>query len=345
MLSMDKKTGLLLVLLVIAALAYWIASWTVNKSGGGAAFNLAAERNFAIQEVEEIAKIFLADRRGNTTLLFRQKDKWIVNDRYKVNPNAIENLLNTIQKIEIKYKPPNAAVQQMVANLATEGIKVMVYDDKDRLLKSYYVGGATADELGTYLIMEGTEQPYVGHLPGWTGNIRFRYNLTVEDWRDKTVFEYPLGTIKKISIDYPTQPQHSFRMEQVGRDYYLKTNTGESGDNRVLVNRGQAERYLKAFEKIGAEAFENENPRKDSIVEQVPFAVISLESSTGSSQQVFLFPIQPAYLEVDAQTGEPIPSANSIERYFAYNYPSDLYLVQHRVFQKILMGYEYFASK
>ncbi|MGA1544013.1 MAG: DUF4340 domain-containing protein [Saprospiraceae bacterium] len=341
---MDKRTRLLLILLSVAGLSYWIVSQVENKSEGGSMNQLSAERNFAVPNIEEVAKVFLADRKGNTTLLLKQKDKWLVNDRYKANPNTIENLLNTIQKIEIKYKPPKAAVNQMLTNLATEGIKVMVYDERDRLLKSYYVGGATGDELGTFIIMEGYEEPYVGHLPGWTGNIRFRFNLTGEDWRDKTVFEYPLGTIHKLSIDYPNQPQHSFSLEKRGRDYFLNRPTDKLVQKAVLVNQGLVERYLKAFEKMGAEAFENNNPRKDSIIEQIPFALINLESTIGKSQQVSLFPIQPAFIQVDAETGEPIPSANNIERYFAFNLPNDLYLIQHRVFQKILLGYDYFVA-
>lgn len=342
---MDNRTRLLLILLVVAALGYWGASWMTNQSEGGPLSSLAAERAFAVRDIEEVAKVFLADRRGNTTLLIQEKNHWTVNNRYRANPNAIENLLNTIQKVEIKYKPPQAAVKQMVANLATEGIKVMIYDQTDRLLKSYYVGGATGDELGTYLIMEGYEQPYVGHLPGWTGNIRFRYNLKGEDWRDKTVFEYDLGEITMLSIAYPTQPQHSFRLKRDGKDFFLNKTSDESGTSGVLVNRGQVERYLKGFEKLGAEAFENKNPRKDSIIEQLPFAMIYIEPNNGPTQQVYLFPIQPEFIEIDVQTGEPIPSANSIERYFAYDFSGDFYLVQHRVFQKILLGYEYFAPK
>lgn len=345
MLNMDKRTSLLLILLLVAGLSYWLASNLGYKKGLDSMDELSSERNFAIPNIDEVAKIFLADRRGNTTLLLRQKDKWLVNNQYKANPNTIENLLNTIQKIEIKYKPPKAAVKQMVANLATEGIKVMVYDERDNLLKSYYVGGATGDELGTYIIMEGFEEPFVGHLPGWTGNIRFRYNLTGEDWRDKTVFEYPLGTIKKISIDYPNQSQYSFSLEKKGRDYFLSRPHNSNVQKEILVNRGQVERYLKAFEKMGAEAFENDNPKKDSIKGQVPFALINLESTKGHSQKVHLFPIQPTYIQVDAQTGEPISSANIIERYFAFNFPNDLYLIQHRVFQKILLSYEYFVAK
>lgn len=345
MLNIDKRTQWLLVLVVASALGYWGVSWAEKKTGGNGMANLAAERNFAVRNIDEVAKVFLADRKGNTTLLRRQEDHWMVHDQYRANPNAMENLLNTIQKIEIKYKPPQAAVNQMVANLATEGIKVMVYDHRDRLLKSYYVGGATGDELGTYIIMDGYEQPYVGHLPGWTGNIRFRYNLTGEDWRDKTVFKYPEGSIKKININYPTQQQHSFSLVKEGRDFYLKKATEEHSKSGVVANKGQVERYLKEFEKMGAEAFENGNPRKDSILTQLPFAMILIEPFEGPVQQVNLFPIQLEYIEIDAQTGQPIPSANNIERYFAHDSSGDLYLVQHRVFQKILLGYDYFAPK
>ena len=64
----------------------------------------------------------------------------------------------------------------MVKSLASEGIKVELYDRKGEKIKAYYVGGATPDERGTYMIMENAEEPYVAHIPSWEGNLRFRFN-------------------------------------------------------------------------------------------------------------------------------------------------------------------------
>ena len=134
---------------------------------------LGADREFAVPEVE-IEKIFLANRiNGTTTLLEKQGADWLYNGKYKVRPNALENLMRAITDIEMMYKPADAAVPNMLSDLATRGIKVELYGQDDKLLKVYYIGGSPADERGTYVILEDAEQPYVAHIPGWEGNLRF----------------------------------------------------------------------------------------------------------------------------------------------------------------------------
>ena len=97
----------------------------------------------------------------------------------------------------------------MVSNLATEGIKVEIYDRQDELIKTYYVGGAPPDERGTYMMLEGFEQPYVAHIPGWDGNLRFRYNLVGDEWRSRILFPGELEEIESVSIAYPRQRSKS----------------------------------------------------------------------------------------------------------------------------------------
>lgn len=323
-----KKTLILLIAFVLlASLTIW---YVLSKSDNKTTL-LAAERRFKVENTDEIYTIFIADRKGNQTTLERKDGIWLYNGKYPARPNAIENVLDAVRRIEIQYKPPTAAVNNIVKNLSTQGIKIQIFNKKKQLLQAYYIGGGTADERGTYAIKEGAEQPYVVSIPGWEGNLRFRFNLTGEDWRDKTIFAEKTENINFVSVEYPKNRNESFKLERTGNTYRIIP----FYDITPIINRpykeGSVERYLEGFRSLGAEAFENENPRRDSVRQLIPFSIITLKNKAGVEKSVKLFPI--------------ITANNQAERYFIDINNEDFMLGQHLVLSKILWGYDFFFEK
>ena len=49
---------------------------------------------------------------------------------------------------------PKAAFNNVIKQIATSGTKVEIYQGKDKPSKTYYIGGATLDHQGTYMILE-----------------------------------------------------------------------------------------------------------------------------------------------------------------------------------------------
>lgn len=330
-----------LMIWLAAFLLLGAATWYTRSQGADAATaRLNAERTFAVTKVDQIGKIFMAHRNGSTVTLERQGQRWRYNGQFWARPNAMDNLLDAIRRIEMKYKPAQAAVPQMVRDLASNGIKVEIYDRNERLLRAYYVGGATPDERGTYLINEGFEQPYVAHLPGWEGNLRFRYSLQGEEWRDKTVFQVDPGAIAKVEIAYPKQKNLSFRLQRqagafVVEPFYDITPQRPGDPVAARVNA-----YLQGFTQLQAEGFENTNPSRDSIRQLTPFCIITVQDQQGDSHQARLFPIVQGPME-DPKTGQLL-GRQTVERYFLDLDNRDFFLVQDRVFRRVLRPYDYF---
>ncbi|MFN7115333.1 MAG: DUF4340 domain-containing protein [Saprospiraceae bacterium] len=320
-----KKT---LILLIAFALLGSFTTWYVLSKPDDKTTLLAEERRFKVENTDEIYKIFIADRRGNQTTLERKDGYWLYNGKYPARPNAVENVLDAVRRIEIQYKPPTAAVNNIIKNLSTQGIKIQTFNRNNQLLQAYYIGGGTADETGTYAIKEGAEQPYVVSIPGWQGNIRFRFNLIGDDWRDKTVFAEKAENIESVSVEYPKNRNKSFKLERAGNTYRITP----FYDITPIINRpykeGSVERYLEGFRNLGAEAFENENPRRDSVRQLLPFGIITLKNKAGAEKTVRLFPI--------------FTANNQAERYFIDVNNEDFMLGQHLVLSKILWGYDFF---
>lgn len=300
---------------------------------------VGADREFAVPR-DQVYKVFIADRQGNASTLTRTPDGWMYNNTYKARPDAIENLLSAIEQIRMQFKPTESAVPQMVQSLATSGLKVEIYDKNDTRIKSYYIGGATNDETGTYIILDGAEQPYVAELSAWKGNLRFRYNLTGDDWRDRTVFDNKFDDIKSISVDYPAIQDKSFVIQYTDNGAEVTPFYPFTPAIPKKVKKASADAYRGNFERIVAASFNNQYRDKATISKQIPFAVITLEEKSGKRQSLRLFPIYPEAF-TDPKTGVTL-QPEEITGYFALTESGDFMMMQNQVIAKILWAYDYF---
>lgn len=337
---MKRSTLILLVLFFILGGA---TLWYLFKESSGGASTLGADRAFAVADTTAIHKIFLADREGERVTLERKDGYWLYNGKWKARPTAVRNLLDAVSRVQMLYVPPRAMVDNMVRVLATRGIKVELYGRNGDILKTYYVGGATPDERGTFMMLEGAEQPYVVGIPEWEGNVFFRYNLKGEDWRDRAVFSEDPNRITSVTVEYPKQRNKSFRLEKVDNSFRIEPLFPTTAVIDKPYRKGSAETFLVAFEQLGAEAFENKNSRRDSIRQLIPFSIITVRNDAGEEKWVRLHPILPPGAALDIKTGLPT-RGGTIERYFADCSSGDFMLVQDRVFRRILWAYEFFFT-
>ena len=332
---MNNTLRILLLFLIIAGFTYWYTSTTNPKTTID-----RTDRDFAVPNIASVHKIFIADRNGQSATLDKKEDHWLYNNKWRTNPNAIQNLLNTIEKVQLKYIPARAAIPNIVRDIAANNIKVELYDQTGSNIKTYYIGGVTNDELGTYMIMEGSNNPYVTYLPGFEGSLRIRYLLKELEWRDKTIFQESMEDIQSVSIEYPKQKNQSFSLQRVDNDFDVQPLFGTTAKKGSTPKKGQVEKFLRGFDRLIAEAFENKNTKRDSITQQLPFCVLQLETTTGQTKELRLHPI----LKYDTEGNLLLRKDGRllVERYYANVNNADLMLIQDRVFGKVLWAYELF---
>ncbi len=334
---MQRILIMLVILLLLGGGSYWL--WEQNRD---TKTSLAGEdREFAVRDTTAIGKIFLVDRFDNQVTLTRQGPDWIADGTYLVRQDAIKNLLRAVSSVEMKYKPPQAAISNILKSLSTEGIKVEVYNRQNRLMKAYYVGGATNDERGTYMMLDGYDQPYITHIPGFVGNLRFRYNLKGDDWRDRFIFTAPVNSIKKVSVDYPKQKNLSFVIEQENGRFSLRPFYATTPPLPGEPTQGRIEQYLIGFKHVGTAGFVNHLTTKDSLQAQTPFVDITVEHTDGKVEQALLLPEynKPGY---DTKTKTFVTPSESVSSYYVTNREGDLLQAQHRQVQQLLWAYDYF---
>ena len=336
-----KKIYILLPLFILlGALSWYLVDR--EKDGGKKSFDFSY-REFALEDLGDLEKIIITKRTSSPLVFTRNGPDWLINGEFKARQNAMENMLDVIKNIRIDYVPPQTAKENILKSFIRHGIKVELYAKKDKLLKSYYIGSSPADGMGSYFVMDGYDEPLVMSLPTMNGSVHPRFNYTFDEWRDMTVLDFSPKEIKKLEISYPFNRKFSFQIEggKVAPLHdWQKPITGK--ENPRLI-----EAYLNGFSGKEAEYIENQNPRKDSILAQVPFCELRI---TDTKDQAFAFSFyyhkDPAREGAAFQTG-PMDAFNPFqsERFFIQSSWGDFYLGQHQVFRDIFWKYDSFFPK
>ncbi len=331
-----KKTSwiLLIIFAVLAAATYFYLNKEDQTSSGD---------EFAIKNIGQIAKIVMWDKMKRRITLTKEDNIWQVNGKYRARQDAVDLVLNTFQKLHVRAMVPKAAEENVRRDLNTNGIIVEAYNKAGKALKIYYIGTATKGSMGTYMMQKGGKYPYEVGIPNWEGVLGPRFMLEEVDWKDRGVFRYKTNDIKGLSVEYfqPERKENSFRIDKDGSEFKVQKLYGLS-EKRTAIKQ-KVLYYLKGYESLVAEAFESDNPKRETFVNATPFCEIKLETNKGEQKNVKLYPL-PGRQTGELNDGTPIRA--NVERYYAsINNNEEFMLVQDRVFQRILAPSDFFFSK
>ena len=337
-----NKTSLLLILFLLlcgtTAYFYW---------GNNSQSSLQKDSDFSVKDSKQIHRIFMADRIGKRVDLVREGDHWIYNKKFKARQNAVDNILETLRRVEVLYPPSKALEKNMITDLAVNGIHLQAFDQAGKIIKDFYIGGVTSDESGTYMMMADSDRPYVTHMNGFEGGLRVRFLLKERDLRDRTVFAEKKENIESISIEYPKQRNLSFEVKRKGDTFEVKPFYDITPVVKRPLKKGMVDAFLIAFENLQAESFENESPIRDSISRLVPFSIITVKRKDGTEKTVRLHAYEFGEIIIEGgNKNNPLGKKyGDIERYLADVSTGDFMLTQHLLFKKILWAYDFFYEE
>lgn len=339
---------LAIVLIAIAVLLFWNNRYLSTLRGDSA--------DFMVWDTASITKVYLADRRDNETLLERHGDTWTLNSDYKAHPKKIDQLMYTLYKVRVRMPVSRASHDNIVAQLSSRSTKVEVYQIVPRInlfnkiklffhekrTKVFYVGEATMDNSGTFMLREGAQQAFIVYIPGFRGYISTRFTAVPDDWRDHTIFHESLANIQSVTIEFGDDPMRSFRVENTGRHQYQLTRLG---DNEVLpIDTLKVINLLSSFNDVRFEALINNitpQPRIDSIRDSQFLHRITLVDKEGkaTSMKTYSKRVQ-RILEIPEEA-----HAIDVDRMYAFvNNDRDLVLVQYYSFDKLLRDVNYYQA-
>ncbi len=284
---MKKNRVAIILVVILGAISFW---FIINKGSGTIKETL---RDFAVADTASINKIFLADKNGNSITLERQPSgQWTVNGKYNVRPDAMQTLLRTIKKIDVKEPIGKNAQDNVIKRLAAKAVKCEIYQN-GKLTKAYYVGTETPDQTGTYMIlidletMKPSAKAFVTYIPGFEGYLTTRYFVEERGWRDRTVFQYIPSDIASVKVEAPSNLEYNYELIVKGNNnYQIKM----LSSNQLLNNLDTlaVKQYLSYFQHLNFESFEIdlEKAQIDSVLKSQPINILTVTDNKGKSNKV-----------------------------------------------------------
>lgn len=324
---------LLLLMTCIVAAVNWYAS---EKNG-----NLEGEEAvaFALADTASVTRIFIADRDGGVADLEKVEGSryWLLNGEHWARKDAVDLLLKTFLRTRVKSPVPIAQRDQVVKLLAARGKKVEIYTGGDSPEKIWYIGTATADHTGTYMVLETengkARDPYIVHMEGFTGFLSTRFFTDEREWRYTGVFDFPNKTLHRVEVESfdPDFPSYAMEVATDGiltvwgeNDRRMSVRDTSAWHNQFLLFRKvHLETYNHHLDSIGVLDFSNQTPA---------FTMRAWGKGESNPVSIDLFWKDPIETQFD-ESGEPMQHDGS--RMYA-KFKGEVVLIQRYVFDPLI---------
>ena len=337
-----KKTAIyLIILIVLAGGVYYIIKERDNTSTIS-----KKDQDFAVEDISKIGKIRLADKENNVVVFEKKNNQWLLNDKYEPRKAELELLLNTIENIRVKSPVSKSARNNVIRGMSGRHTLVEVFDQKGKLIKSYFVGGVTTSGVGNYMKMKDSEHLFEVYIPGFNGHLETRYFTDEQDWRSRKIFAYEPGTIQSISVDYINRPEESFKLTVVARDSFNVEQLNKNNPANKSIDERAANLYLNHFQKIHAEAYVNDVINEQAILASEPIVIMKVRDIQGKENEIKIYS-----KPVSKRTKQQFDPAGAEmeydrERFYALiNEGEDWVVIQEFVFGKLFVTYSFFLEK
>lgn len=323
--DMPKKQQNIIIISVIVLLSL-LLFWLMKSEK-----NQAEAYNFAVADTSSISKIFIADMTGNSISLDRIDNVWQINNTYKVQNRTMKVILRTIKDISVQRPVAESAYNKVIADLATNGVKVELYQNNEQKpAKTYTIGSNTADHLGTYMLLEDAEQPYIMHIPGFNGVLGPRYGLqghivNSTIWRDKNIFNLKVEQISSLTV---------INEKGIDSSFTIKNNSGilslfDNNNQELSARKEGLFTYLNNYKNINCESYKDENIREKLIASNKLYSLIISHQNGTDTLKV--------YQMRDKSKIRPQEQNYTVERMYATLNDGDVMLIQNYVFNKLLI--------
>ncbi|NEN24323.1 DUF4340 domain-containing protein [Cryomorpha ignava] len=340
---MKKLLPLLILVAIAIALAYYFTT-SVNVKGT----SVESQTSFAISDTASIGKIFIADRAGNTATLSRDGSGWFVNGKYPAREDAVATLLKTFKNVYIQRPVPKDAQEQVNRVMAGASNKVEIYDRKEKWIKTWYVGHATMDKKGTYMLLESpnggrSTAPFIMDLRGFIGMLNTRFFTNENEWRSVGILRYPDMNLQEIEVFYPNDPSSSFKIDYNGGNdislFQFPENEAVQNFDTAIVKDYMLNFKLASFENYKTGLSE---AAEDSIANSTPFQIIKVKDAN-QEREIKLWVKAPREGKYEAD--DVTPEIVDRERVYATCNDGEMALAQRYVWNKFSAPIQVFIKK
>jgi len=340
----NRLTILLLVLLVSVGIFVMVKNSRKSTLVGD-------EADFAVPDTASIDKLFLANKKGATALLEKnEQGVWMINKKFPARRDAIQLLLLTFMRTQIKFPAPQASQENFLKEIASNGVKCEIYQ-KGKLSKTWYIGHETQDLRGTYCLLQGPDNDkpfntvYAVEIPGFIGTIVPRFFMIESEWREKQVLALTPDKIKNVSLNLVGFPDSSFSINVNGLHKFDVTTL--SGKKIQPFDTLSVQQYLSYFMNLYVEEWLSNTaglPIADSVRKTNYFLQITLTDKNNKTEAYKFYHKPPVSGDDVDGKGNKIPY-DPENMYMKFRNDQEFGIVSASSWGKLFQSAHYFLPK
>ena len=305
------------------------------------------DAGFTIRDTGAIGKIFLATHGGDAIKLERTDKGWMIDGKFRAREASVVQLLQTLNAQQAQSPVPEKMHNGIVNSMVGGHIKVELYDRNGGKMRVFYVGGEAPGGMGTYMLMEGGSRPYIVQIPGFTGYLTPRYMPTLNDWRDRMVFNLPGNEITKVIVHYSMEPLNSFTLTKDGDKVDVQIDPSLMAGKELNAKRAMA--YPRFFQNLYAEQVANGvGGIREEISRMPQRCSIVVEGKNGYHQDVdmYLMPLNRRSKNLDKERSDTLSYYDADRMYGVASNKQDTLIIQIQMFQRLFRrGYEFYMHE
>jgi hypothetical protein len=344
--KMKRSTLILLIAFIVLGGIGAFVYWKIDRSHPT---NDNPFMQFAIEDTASIGKITIQDRNGEVATLIRLEGttSWTINKKYPARPDAIQLLLECIHDIRVRGNVPAKAKENMLTVMATSAKEVKIYNLKNELIKTYFVGPNWHDHQGTIMVLETpadgrSEEPYITHIEGFTGFLNPRFFIAENEWRSNAIFNFPKLDIQQVEFINHVNPNQSFRFK-VSSSNRIQAEVFANGTYQAFsaLDTLLAFDFIKRMCRVNIESYNTylKPTAADSIKSSAPAFTFIVTDAVGLVHPLHLFLKKANGMKVDGQ-GNSTPY--DPDYFWAKDERNELGLAQYFFFEPLLMPADFY---
>jgi len=331
-----KTIGIVIVILVLG----FVIFSKVNEKKSSLSFE--AISNFTVKDTATVDRINLSDSEGRSMSFIKNGNTWTLENGKCIQQHMIYVFLETFKFVAVKGPVSIGALDNVNKMIMTHHKKIEIFQN-GKLAKTWYVGNATRDHEGTFMLLKDpvlgkSPEPFIMYLPNMHGNLLDRFSTNPLDYVCSEVYKYDPLVINTVNVVVPDSSHLNFRIELIAK------NTFELYNNETKIedfDTTKVRSYLNYFRKIHFE-FHNRTASQekiDSLQSATPFYTIDVTDNTGDVNGIRAYKKMAAFEQLDFNGDIIKYDPNKLWVFTRYN---ELTVCQYHVFDKLFRTINYF---
>lgn len=169
---------------------------------------------FALEDVATIDEVIIRSEKEQNSLRFIN-GIWMLNDRYKADPQRVTVLFAILKQNKIRRKVANRQLQKVDSALQSQGVNIRFLSNGVETKEFKVVG---FDGL-TYF--NNGEDSYVVEIPGYKVDLAGIFALDEGGWRNPLVFDINWANLRGVNMIFPERPNDQFNIVYQRRYYTI----------------------------------------------------------------------------------------------------------------------------